>query len=39
MSSGVVAAQFLSVFKEGRLRLNKKIPFLSGADGCEARAR
>jgi hypothetical protein len=24
---------FPSVFKEGWLRLNKKIPFLSGADG------
>jgi hypothetical protein len=33
MSSGVVTAPFPSVFNEGWLRLNKKIPFLSGADG------
>jgi hypothetical protein len=32
MSSGMVAPPFPSVFKQGRLRLNKKIPFLSGAD-------
>jgi hypothetical protein len=35
----VEASSFPSVFKEGWLRLNKKIPFLSGADGREARAR
>ena len=29
----VEASSFPSVFKEGWLRLNKKIPFLSGADG------
>ena len=28
-----VTGSFPSVFKEGWLRLNKKIPFLSGADG------
>ena len=33
MSSGVVAPPIPLLFKEGRLRLNKKIPFLSGADG------
>src|SRR5215470_15003001 len=27
------AISFPSVFKEGWLRLNKKVPFLSGADG------
>jgi hypothetical protein len=34
----VKASSFPSVFKEW-LCLNKKIPFLSGADGREARAR
>jgi hypothetical protein len=29
----VEASSFPSVFKEGWLRLNKKVPFLSGADG------
>jgi len=29
----VEVGSFPSVFKEGWLRLNKKIPFLSGADG------
>jgi len=29
----VEASSFPSVFKEGWLRLNKKFPFLSGADG------
>jgi len=29
----VEASSFPSVFKEGWLRFNKKIPFLSGADG------
>jgi hypothetical protein len=29
----MTASTIPSVFKEGRLRLNKKIPFLSGADG------
>ena len=33
------AVPFPSVFKEGWLRLDKKFPFLSGADGREARAR
>src|SRR5262249_47147837 len=33
------ASSFPSVFKEGWLRLNKKVPFLGGADGREARAR
>jgi hypothetical protein len=33
MSSGVAQAPFPSVFKEGWLRHQKKIPFLSGADG------
>src|SRR5215467_6375598 len=30
-------AQFPSVFKEGWLRLNKKVPFLSGADGVVSK--
>ena len=30
---GFERGSFPSVFKEGWLRLNKKIPFLSGADG------
>jgi hypothetical protein len=37
MSAGVVAGPFPSVFKEGWLRLNKKIPFLSGADGVVSK--
>ena len=28
---------FPSVFKEGWLRLNKKVPFLSGADGVVSK--
>jgi len=31
------ASSFLSVFKEGWLRLNKKFPFLSGADGVVSK--
>ena len=31
--TAVEASSFPSVFKEGWLRLNKKVPFLSGADG------
>jgi len=31
-TTAVEARSFPSVFKEGWLRLNKKIPFLSGAD-------
>jgi hypothetical protein len=30
--TAVEASSFPSVFKEGWLRLNKKVPFLSGAD-------
>jgi hypothetical protein len=33
----VEASSFPSVFKEGWLRLNKKVPFLSGADGVVSR--
>src|SRR5262249_10497645 len=31
------ASSFPSVFKEGWLRLNKKVPFLSGADGVVSK--
>src|SRR5215467_14719299 len=31
--TAVEASSFPSVFKEGWLRLNKKVPFFSGADG------
>src|SRR5215468_3766862 len=31
------ANSFPSVFKEGWLRLNKKVPFLSGADGVVSK--
>src|SRR5262249_21235724 len=33
----VEASSFPSVFKEGWLRLNKKIPYLSGADGVVSK--
>ena len=35
--TAVEASPFPSVFKEGWLRLNKKIPFLSGADGVVSK--
>ena len=35
----MVAAPFPSVSKEGCLRLNKKIPFRSGADGVVSKSR
>src|SRR5262245_17089950 len=31
------ASSFPSVFKEGWLRLNKRVPFLSGADGVVSK--
>src|SRR5215831_5805370 len=33
----VEASSFPSVFKEGWLRLNKNVPFLSGADGVVSK--
>src|SRR5215471_6489951 len=35
--TAVEASSFPSVFKEGWLRLNKRIPFLSGADGVVSK--
>src|SRR5262245_63193767 len=35
--TAVEASSFPSVFKEGWLRLNKKVPFLSGADGVVSK--
>src|SRR5215470_3256266 len=35
--TAVEASSFPSVFKEGWLRLNKKAPFLSGADGVVSK--
>ena len=35
----MVTGLFPSVFKEGWLRLNKKNPFLSGADGVVSKGR
>jgi len=35
--TAVEASSVPSVFKEGWLRLNKKIPFLSGADGVVSK--
>jgi len=35
--TAVEASSFPSVFKEGWLRLNKKIPFLCGADGVVSK--
>src|SRR5215472_7487335 len=34
---GCETGPFPSVFKEGWLRLNKKVPFLSGADGVVSK--
>jgi len=31
------ASSFPSIFKEGWLRLNKTVPFLSGADGVVSK--
>jgi hypothetical protein len=35
--TAVGASSFPSVFKEKRLRLNKKVPFLSGANGVVSK--
>jgi len=35
--TAVEASSFPSVFKEGWLRLDKKVPFLSGADGVVSK--
>src|SRR5215831_11122282 len=35
--TAVEASSFPSVFKEGWLRLNKKVPFLNGADGVVSK--
>ena len=35
--TAVEASSFPSVFKEGWLRLNKKAPFLRGADGVVSK--
>ena len=35
--TAVEVSSFPSVFKEGWLRLNKKVPFLSGADGVVSK--
>jgi len=37
--TAVEASSFPSVFKEGWLRLNKKFPFLGGADGGLVKGR